>query len=176
LQTHRHVGLVAGALVAIAACPTIASSHREAPFIAQNPSVDATDFYMFRSYAPGRDSFVTMIADYIPLQDPYAGPNFFSMNQNALYEIHVDNVGDGKEHLTFQFRFKNELKEIGLPIGDKQVSIPLINGGPIDTVNSSNLQMRETYTVSVVRGDRRGGTRQAITNAAGGATVFDKPV
>jgi hypothetical protein len=167
--------LLAGAFAAATALPVLASSHREAPFISQNPSVDGTDLYLFRSYEPGRENFVTMVADYIPLQDPPGGPIFFPMNQNALYEIHVDNVGDGKEHLTFQFQFKNELNEIALPVGDKQVSIPLINGGPIDAVKSPNLQLRETYTVTLVRGDRRSGSRQEVTNAAGGGNVFDKP-
>nr|WP_233575776.1 DUF4331 domain-containing protein [Noviherbaspirillum saxi] len=155
---------------------SFASSHREAPFVSQNPSIDATDFYMFRSYEPGRENYTTMVANYVSLQDPPGGPIFFPMNQNGLYEIHVDNNGDGKEDLTFQFQFKNELKDIALPIGDKQVSIPGINGGKIEAVNSPNLQMRETYTVNVVHGDRRSGQRQAVTNAAGGSATFDKPV
>jgi hypothetical protein len=158
--------------------PALASSHKEAPFVAQNPTIDATDLYMFRSYEPGRSAFVTMVADYIPLQDPPGGPIFFPMNDNALYEIHVDNVGDGREHLTFQFRFKNEFKDIALPVGGQQVSIPLLNGGPIDTVNSPNAQRRETYTVTVVRGQRRQDYQagQLVTNAAGGGSVFDKPL
>lgn len=170
--------LLASALMGIASLPASASSHREAPFVAQNPSVDATDLYLFRSYEPGRSGFVTMVADYIPLQDPPGGPIFFPMNQNAIYEIHVDNVGDGKEHLTFQFRFKNELKNIALPVGGKQVSIPILNGGTIDTVNSPNVQRRETYTVTVIRGQSRLDfpSGQPVTNAAGGGTVFDKPV
>ena len=74
----------------IAASPTAtASSHREAPFITTAPKVDVTDFYMFRSYEPGRADFVTLIANYQPLQAPYGGPNYFAMDPNALYEIHV---------------------------------------------------------------------------------------
>ncbi|WP_225984641.1 DUF4331 domain-containing protein [Noviherbaspirillum aerium] len=169
------IALSIGAMSAVSS-PGFASSHREAPFISQNPSVDATDFYMFRSYEPGRENYTTMVADYIPLQDPPGGPIFFPMNQNGLYEIHVDNNGDGKEDLTFQFQFKNELKDIALPVGDKQVSIPVINGSRIESPKSPNLQMQETYTVNIVRGDRRSGQRQAVTNAAGGGTTFDKPV
>ena len=85
------------AVCAAAAQPAIASSHREAPSITTMPKVDATDFYMFNSYEPGRAGFVTLIANYQPLQDPYGGPNYFKLDPNALYEIHVDNVGDGKE-------------------------------------------------------------------------------
>ncbi len=96
--------------VALAAAAAVgaahASSHREAPFITTQPKVDATDFYMFTSYEPGRAGYVTLIANYLPLQDPYGGPNYFSLDPNALYEIHVDNDGDAREDLTFQFRFQ----------------------------------------------------------------------
>jgi hypothetical protein len=81
-----------------------ASSHREAPQITETPKVDGTDFYMFRSYAPGREGYVTMIANFIPFQDPQGGPNFYQFDQNALYEIHVDNNGDAKEDISFQFQ------------------------------------------------------------------------
>ena len=95
--------------------PVQASSHREAPFLTKAPKVDGTDFYMFRSYAPGREGFVTMIANFIPFQDPQGGPNFYQFDENALYEIHVDNNGDAKEHITFQLRFKNTSKRTALP-------------------------------------------------------------
>src|SRR6185436_8067700 len=93
------------ALPVVAPSTVMASSHREAPFIAGSPRLDGTDFYMFRSYEPGRDAYVTLIANYIPLQDPTGGPNFFALDSKALYEINVDNNGDGREDITFQFRF-----------------------------------------------------------------------
>ena len=165
------------ALAAVAAPNAMASSHREAPFITKSPKIDATDFYMFRSYESGRDKFVTLIANYVPLQDPGAGPNYFQMDPDALYEIHVDNNGDAKEDLTFQFRFTNTGKDAQFTVGGKKVSIPLvINGGPISDVNAAGTNVRETYTVSVVRGDRRSGARAAVTNATGGASTFDKPI
>ena len=156
--------------------PAQASSHREAPFITNAPKVDGTDFYMFRSYAPGRDGFVTMIANFIPFQDPQGGPNFYQFDQKALYEIHVDNDGDAKEDITFQFRFKNTSKRIALSIGGKSVLIPLINSSTISGVNPPSLNVRETYTIDMVKGDRRSGTRTRLAGAAGGATEFDKPV
>ena len=73
-----------------------ASSHREAPLITEMPKVDGTDFYMFRSYEPGRDGYVTLLANYLPLQDAYGGPNYFTLDPDALYEIHVDNDGDAQ--------------------------------------------------------------------------------
>ena len=156
--------------------PVQASSHREAPFITEQPKVDGTDFYMFRSYEPGREGFVTLVANYNPLQDPYGGPNYFTMNPQALYEIHVDNDGDAKEDLSFQFRFKTKSKNIALNVGGKHVAIPLVQAGQISGVNPGTQNVFETYSVNVSRGGRRGGPRQAITNATNGSSTFDKPI
>ena len=166
----------AAALASVALQPVQAASHREAPFITTQPKVDGTDFYMFGSYEPGRADYVTVIANYQPLQAPYGGPNYFSLDPNALYEIHIDNDGDAKEDLTFQFRFKNNLKGITLPIGDKIVAIPLIQAGQVSAPNAGALNVTEKFSVDVVRGDRRSGQRAAVTNAAGGSATFDKPV
>lgn len=174
-RTGPAIALTGLALAAVS-LPAPASSHREAPFIATQPKVDGTDFYMFRSYEPGRAGFVTLIANYQPLEDAGAGPYYYPFDQNALYEIHIDNNGDAREDLTFQFRFKNTLKDFALPVGGRSVPIPLIHKGPISAVNDANLNLRETYTLDVVRGDRRGGTRARVTNAAGGGQEFDKPV
>ena len=166
-------------LAATAACTagvSLASSHREGPYITSMPKVDGTDLYMFRSYETGRQNFVTILANYQPFQDPQGGPNFFMFDPNALYEIHLDNTGDGVEDLTFQFQFKNTSKATALTVGGKSVKIPLINSGPISGINPAALNVRETYTVNVVRGTRRGGARTAGTNSAGGSATFDKPV
>jgi hypothetical protein len=170
--------LAAAAVLACvaAALPAHASSHREAPYITTQPKVDGTDFYMFSSYEAGRSGYVTLIANYQPLQAPYGGPNYFQMDPNALYEIHIDNNGDAKEDISFQFRFKNALKGITLPIGGKNVAIPLIQAGGVTAPNAATLNVNETFTVDVVLGDRRGGTKAAITNAAGGSATFNKPV
>ena len=168
-------GLVAAAIAA--AGQATASSHREAPFIASQPQVDATDFYMFRSYEPGRDGYVTLVANYLPLQDPYGGPNYFKLDPNAVYEIHVTNGGSAVENVTFQFRLINELRDNQLNIGGKMVSIPLVqNGsGDVDQPNDTALNTVENYTLTVVRGPRRSGVSQPVTGA-GGATAFAKPV
>ena len=167
----------AAALCCLSALPAGASSHREAPYLAMNPSIDATDLYMFRSYETGRAGFVTILANYIPFQDPQGGPNFYMFNPNALYEIHLDNNGDGVEDITFQFRFNNTSKATALTVGGKQVKIPLINSSTITGVNPASLNVRETYTLGIVRGTRRSATATAVTNAAGGtsAGTFDKP-
>ncbi len=168
------------ALLLAATAPVGAASHREAPFIATAPKVDGTDFYMFRSYEPGRSEYVTLIANYQPLQDSYGGPNYFAMDPNALYEIHVDNNGDAKEDLTFQFRFTNTLANGGngvtLPVGGKNVAIPLVQAGKVANVRDASLNLAEKFTLTLVRGDRRSGTATAVTNAVGGSATFDKPV
>lgn len=151
-----------------------ASSHREAPFITEVPKVDGTDFYMFRSYELGRADFVTLIANYLPLQDAYGGPNYFDLDEDAIYEIHIDNSGNAQEDITFQFQMEDILNDIQLDIGGEMVSVPLKNIG--DASNNANVQMRQDYTVTVIRGDRRSGTRQAATNVTTGMETFAKPL
>ena len=174
--------LAKACLLMVAAGGALASSHREAPFITTAPKVDGTDFYMFRSYegiaadgTGGRSDYVTLLANYQPLQAPYGGPNYFQLDPNALYEIHIDNTGDGVEDITFQFRFKNTLKSIPLPIGSASVPIPLIQAGAVSNLNDANLNVNESYTVNIVRGDRRKGSSAALVKTSGGST-FEKPV
>jgi hypothetical protein len=157
-----------------------ASSHREAPFITTSPKVDGTDLYMFMSYEANRSGYVTLLANYQPLQDAYGGPNYFKMDPNALYEIHIDNNGDAVEDLTFQFRFNNTLanagKGIELPIGGSNVAIPLTQSGAVSTVSDANLNVAETYSVKVMRGDRRKGAGAMLTKSGTSSTTFQKPV
>jgi len=173
MSLKRTLIAVAAATLATSA---LASSHREAPSIAQNPSVDGTDFYAFRSYEPGREGFVTLLANYNPLQDAYGGPNYFALNPTALYEIHIDNNADAVEDITFQFRFTNTLAGVAVPTGDgKTLPIPLINLPP-NAGGQPTLNRSETYTVGLVRGPRRGSAPQALTNVVGGGSTFTKPV
>ena len=175
MKFSSRAGMAAFLLTAVAGA-ALASSHREAPFLSGQPQVDGTDLYMFRSYEPNRQDFVTILANYQPFQDPQGGPNFYMFNPKALYEIHIDNVGDGVEHMTFQFQFQNTSKSTALNVGGKNVKIPLINSGVINAVNSPALNVRETFTVNVVRGDRRSSSRSPLVNTANGQTTFDKPV
>jgi len=171
--------LVAAAVALPGALPAYASSHREAPFIATQPQTDATDFYMFRSYQPGREAYVTIVANYLPIQSTYGGPNFFKLDPNALYEIHISNDGGAVENITFSFKFQNTLDDNQLTVGNKKVSIPLVQNGSADvsTANSPALNTHEKYTIDIIRGNRRTGTKQSIANATtGGGTTFDKPV
>ena len=170
--------ILTGALAACAASlPLIAgaSSHREAPFIAGQPKVDGTDFYMFRSYEPGRSGFVTFIANYNPLQDAYGGPNYFSLDPKALYEILIDNDGDARADLSFQFRFTNTYKNLTVNAGGKQVAVPLTNIGPVDA-QGDNLNLTQSYSIELVRGDPRTGQHETVGNATLGGHTFFKPI
>ena len=170
-------GTVIALALAVGGIVIQASSHREAPGITKTPKLDGTDFYMFRSYEAGRAGYVTLLANYYPLQDAYGGPNFFTLDEDALYEIHIDNNGDSREDITFQFDFQRTSKDLALTVGDRTVAAPLINLGPIGPGrgDTANLNVLETYKLTIVRGDRRTGRHDAITAASGGAT-FKKPV
>ncbi|HVE73555.1 MAG TPA: DUF4331 domain-containing protein [Mycobacteriales bacterium] len=168
------------AALLLASTPALASSHREAPDITEMPKVDGTDFYMFRSYEPGRADFVTLIANYIPLQDAYGGPNYFSLDAEARYRIHVDNNGDGVEDVSFQFRCTEAFADIKLPVGGQQVSVPVINVGQISGGPGSrdpDLNRAESCTLGVSRGRITNGTRWAFAeNSITGSMRFGKPV
>jgi hypothetical protein len=163
-------------LAALVAGGALASSHREAPFISTRPSVDGTDFYLFNSYETGRAGYVTLLANYIPLEDPQGGPNYFLLDDNALYEISVDNTGSGKADLTFQFRFTTTTTGLTVPVGSKMVPVPLVNIGPVSAGSSGAQNVAQTYTLTLVTGDRRTGTAKAITNAITGSEIFAKPL
>ncbi len=168
------LGAVSGFALVITSIPAIASSHREAPGVTEMPKVDNTDVYAFRSYEPGREAYVTLIANFQPQGGPGEGPNYFTMDPDAIYEIHVDNTGDAVEDLTYQFKFTNTLKgDTGktVTVGGKTLPIALRQIGPISAPNDGNLGEDETYSVTQITGNRRSGTRGTVTNASGGAFV-----
>ena len=97
-----------GALLLAGLSPLRASSHREAPLISQDPLADNTDVYAFVSSE--RPDRVALISNFIPLQFPSSGPNFWRFDDNVLYEIMIDNTGDAVEDITYQFRFRTETR------------------------------------------------------------------
>ncbi len=184
IRSIATAALLTGAAIATGTGGASASSHREAPFVTKNPKVDGADFYMFNSYEPTRTGYVTLVADYVPLQDSYGGPNYFSMDPDALYEIEIDNNGDAKEDLTFQFQFQNTLANNGagftLPVGPsgntKNVAVPFVNLGAVTAADTSKLNVVETYSLKVVSGDRRTGTVANVVHAGTTNTSFEKPM
>src|SRR6202050_2099404 len=143
------------AVLAAVAGSALASSHREAPFITTRPKVDGTDFYMFNSYEAGRTGYVTLIANYQPFENPQGGPNYYTMDPNALYEIMIDNNGDGAEDLTFQFRFSTVDYGQTVMAGTKSIPVPLTNIAPISTTNNDGQNLIEGYKLARVRDQRR---------------------
>ena len=144
----KRISILFSAAVAFS-LPIVASSHREAPAITEIPKLDCTDFYIFNSYEAGREDFVTIVANYIPLQDSYGGPNYFSLSEKAIYELHVDNDGDAVEDLTFQFRFQNTSRDIALPIGpegnQRTNAVPVLAVGPITAGNNLSSKKSNRY-------------------------------
>ena len=115
------------------------SSHREAPEIAKDPVADSSDLYAF--VTPQRPDTVTFIANYVPMQLPAGGPNFFEFGTDVLYEIHVDNNGDGQPEVSYQFRFETQLRN------DNTF---LYNTGPIESLDSPTFNRRQFYSVTRV--------------------------
>ncbi len=117
------------------------TSHREGPSISRDPVADNTDLYAFIS--PDKPSTVTIIANYIPAEEPAGGPNFYGFGDDVLYEIRVDNNGDGWEDITYQFSFKTTYTN---------PNTFLYNTGPIASLIDANWNVRQTYTVTKVTG------------------------
>jgi len=121
------------------------SSHREAPSISQDPVADNADTYAFVS--PDDPTTVTIITNYVPLQGPPGGPNFFEFGDDVLYSIYVDNDGDALPEITYQFRFKTTYQN---------ESTFLYNTGPIGSLTDANWNKRQLYSVSVIHSASKG--------------------
>jgi hypothetical protein len=138
-------------VIAVVSMPGSASSHREAPLISQDSYADNTDVYAFVS--PASPDKVTLISNFIPLQLPPGGPNFWKFDDNVLYEIMVDNDGDAVEDITFQFRFRTEVRN---------QNTFLYNTGPITSLDDTDWNIRQFYDVIRVDGPRRFGRRTVL--------------
>jgi hypothetical protein len=130
-----------------------ASSHREAPAIAEDPGADNTDVYAFRS--PDRPDTVTLVANYIPLEEPAGGPNFAKFDDSVVYALNIDNDGDAKEDVSYEFRFQTTIRN---------GNTFLYNTGPITSLDDPDFNVRQTYTVTRTTGP---GRRNATVLASG---------
>src|SRR3954452_24474699 len=108
LRTLLLIPLLGVGLLFAGLLPSSASSHREAPLISEDPLADNTDVYAFVS--PDRPDTVTLIANWIPLEEPAGGPNFFKFGDDVKYEINIDNNGNGIDNIVYEFRFKTEVQ------------------------------------------------------------------
>jgi hypothetical protein len=156
-----------------------AASHREAPLIAQDPTADITDFYMFRSWED--PSKVVFIMNVIPGQEPSSGPNYYNFADDVSYRINVDTNGDGNsDDVVYEFRFTTEFR--GVP---NQLQLPVANAAvppitALDGPGSEGLGTRQSYTVTELRGPRLlrmetklGGLLYAVPSNMGPATMPD---
>lgn len=141
------LGLSAIFVVTLAMMPGQASSHREAPLLAQDPMADNTDVYAFVS--PDASDTVTLMANFIPFQKPDGGPNFYSFDPNVVYEIHIDNNGDAVEDITYQWRFTTEVRN---------PATFLYNTGAVTSLDDPDLNVRQFYRLTRIDGPRRTGT------------------
>jgi hypothetical protein len=128
---------VASSLYGLGPGGATASSHREAPLIASDPTVDNTDLYAFVS--PERQDYVTLVANWSPFSEPNGGPTFYPFATDARYNIHVDNDGDARPDATFRWTFRTIDKR-----GNKTF---LYNNGPVTSLNDENLLFRQVYTL-----------------------------
>ena len=133
--------------------PTFASSHREAPLISMDRFADNTDVYAFRSTEAGREGFVTLISNFIPFQDPSGGPQFYRFDDSVLYEIKIDNTGDGLEDITYQFQFTTQTLNANTVLGMSTINVD----GRITSLTDLDYNMPQTYTVTRV--DQASGRR-----------------
>ena len=137
--------------------PGRASSHREAPLISGDPLADTTDVYAFMS--PDAPDMVTLIASWVPFEDPQGGPNFYRFGDNVLYEIKIDNNGDAVEDITYQFRFTSQTRN---------PNTFLYNTGPITRgLDDPNRNLYQTYTMSRLEGT------QTVLTAGPMLTMYD---
>jgi hypothetical protein len=113
--------------------------------------MDNTDVYVFRS--PDAPNTVTILANYIPLEEPANGPNFYNFSPAGVYEIHIDNNGDAKEDITYQFQFRTEVRN---------QNTFLYNTGPVLTLDDADLNVRQFYTVTRIAGARRSGSQTSL--------------
>lgn len=157
--------------LAVTLSAALSSSHREAPSILSRPQVDATDFYMFSSYENDREDYVTIIANYLPLQDAYGGPNYFPLDEQATYSIHISNDGGADADISIDFNFSNTYAAPQLNIGGEMVAIPLLATGPITAGDAASLHFSQSYTVSFTRD----GVTTPLTIAGTGSSIFTKP-
>ena len=133
---------LAAALGAVVAGPATASSHREAPLIAADPTVDNTDLYAFVS--PDNPDSVTFVANWFGLQQPNGGPTFYPWATDAAYDINIDNDGNAKPDVSYRLSFTTDDRRGG--------STFLYNNGPVTSLDDENLLFRQHYTLSVSKG------------------------
>jgi hypothetical protein len=172
------VALAAAALIAVALVTALvqgsgpsganASSHREAPLISEDPSADNTDLYAFRS--PDRPNTLTIVSNFIPAEDPAAGPNYYTFSPTARYDIYVDQNGDGRPDISYYFQFTRKNGSFFLGETAQPYTVTRVANGKSTVIAHGstppdNIGLRSTpnYHATALK---------AVTPLAGGGQVF----
>ncbi len=171
MSMKKQAAIAVGVAAMVFGAASMASSHREAPGITKTPKLDNTDLYAFRSYEAGRADAVTILANFQPLQDAYGGPNYFLMDENAVYDIHVDTDGDANPNITYEFRFFNQFQNKAIPVNGVPVAIPLSQIAPVNENDVRGLNVLQYYTVTVIQN----GVRSLAINPFGRTQFYPKP-
>src|SRR3954468_21099886 len=155
----RRIALIAALIAAAIAVPlSFGSSHREAPLTSIDPTGDDTDLYAFTAKdSPGA---LTMVANWIPFEDPAGGPNFYKFDDRAHYYVNVDNTGDGAPDIRYQFAFKTK-------VGNPDSFLYALPG--VSSINDSKLNVKQTYTIR--REIYKNGTARSVKVIARGVPV-----
>jgi hypothetical protein len=143
MKSRKLLGVAATAALAVGfASPAFGASHREAPLTQGDPLIDNTDVYAYTS--PDKPDTVTLLANWIPFQEPAGGPNFYPWGENVEYDIHIDNNGDAVADVTYRWIFTSNYKDD---------NATLYNNGPVTSFNDETLLFTQTYTLQEIRGD-----------------------
>ena len=152
LAAAASLAVVAG-LFALAPLTGVASSHREAPLVSADPQIDTTDVWAFVS--EDRPDTVTLIASWIPFEEPAGGPNFYAWGDGVRYDLNIDNDYDAKPDVTYRWVFSNHYRN---------PNTFLYNTGPVTSLNDPDLNFRQTY--DLIRINRDNGTQKTVVNDA----------
>jgi hypothetical protein len=147
-----------------------ASSHREAPLISEDPTVDNTDLYAFRS--PDKPNTLTIISNFIPAEDPAAGPNYYTFSPRARYNIHIDRTGDGRPEITYRFRFKTKPGQLFLGNTEQRYAVERIAGGRSQIVARGLTPPNNIGPRTLMGKDYRQLAQSRVANLRGGGQVF----
>ena len=139
---------VLGGAALLAPGTSTASSHRESPYLINDPAIDNTDVYAFTS--PDKTDTATFVANFFPVQEPGGGPNFFPFATDARYNINIDNNGDAKPDVVYRWTFKDIDRRGTVDHGDRGKGSILYNDGPVTSLDDANLLFRQTYTLQII--------------------------
>ena len=147
-----------------------ASSHREAPLISEDPTADNTDLYAFRS--PDKPNTLTIISNFIPAEDPAAGPNYYTFSPRVRYNINIDRTGDGRPEITYRFRFKTKPGQLFLGNTEQRYTVERIANGRSQIVARGLTPPNNIGPRTLMGKDYRQLAQSRVTDLRGGGKVF----